>query len=171
DDAGRHTRLQTTLGRAGFNDPDAMPAALSGGWQKRLAIACGLVGAPDLLLMDEPTNHLDLDGILWLEQLLRNETAAYLVVSHDRWFLENVAERVLDLDPVHAGGFFETRGRYSEFLERKADALREQAHWQDTLANRVRREAEWLRRGPKARTRKSQARIDQAGRLTETLAS
>jgi ATP-binding cassette subfamily F protein uup len=171
DDVERETRVRTVLGRCGFTDPAATPATLSGGWRKRLAIARALVTAPDVLLMDEPTNHLDLDGILWLERLLRAETAAFLVVSHDRWFLEHVAERMLDLDPVHAGGFFETRGRYSEFLERKADALHEQTRWQEALENRVRREAEWLRHGPKARTRKSQARIDEAGRLAATLAS
>jgi ATP-binding cassette subfamily F protein uup len=170
DTVARHTRVQMTLGRAGFADPDATPATLSGGWQKRLAIARALVRAPDLLLLDEPTNHLDLDGILWLEQLLRDEAAAFLVVSHDRWFLEHVAGRMLDLDSVHSGGFFETRGCYSEFLERKDAALREQARWQATLANRVRSEIEWLRRGPKARTTKSQARIREAGRLIDELA-
>ena len=170
DEAARHTRVQMTLGRAGFADPDATPATLSAGWRKRLAIARALVRAPDLLLLDEPTNHLDLDGILWLEQLLRDEAAAFLVVSHDRWFLEHVAGRMLDLDPVHAGGFFQTRGRYSEFLERKDAALREQARWQETLANRVRSEIDWLRHGPKARTTKSQARIREAGRLIEELA-
>ena len=93
------------------------------------------------------------------------------MVSHDRWFLEHVANRMFDLDPVHAGGFFETRGRYSEFLERKDAALREQARWQETLANRVRRELDWLRHGPKARTTKAQARIDEAGRLSDELAA
>ena len=169
DEASRDTRIRTTLGRCGFASPEEATAGLSGGWRKRLAIARALVRIPDLLLMDEPTNHLDLDGILWLEQLLQSEPAAFLVVSHDRWFLEHVAERMLDLDPVHAGGFFETRGHYSEFLERKDAALREQAHWQETLGNRVRRELDWLRHGPKARTTKSQARIQQAARLVDDL--
>jgi ABC transport system ATP-binding/permease protein len=170
DDAARATRVHATLGRCGFVDHEVTPATLSGGWQKRLAIAQALVRNPDLVLMDEPTNHLDLDGILWLEQLLASHPAAALVVSHDRWFLENTVRRMLDLDPVHAGGFFETRGRYSEFLERKDAALREQAHWQETLANRVRREIDWLRHGPKARTTKAQARSDEAGRLIDALA-
>ncbi|MBI5506450.1 MAG: ABC-F family ATP-binding cassette domain-containing protein [Deltaproteobacteria bacterium] len=170
DEATRDTRVRATLGRCGFGDPDASPSVFSGGWQKRLAIAEALVTQPDVLLMDEPTNHLDLEGILWLEQLLKAEAAAFVVVSHDRWFLENVAERMLDLDPVHAAGFFETRGRYSDFLERKDAALREQVAYQATLANRVRREIEWLGRGPKARSTKSQARIDEAGRLIDELA-
>ncbi|MFN8643536.1 MAG: ABC-F family ATP-binding cassette domain-containing protein [Candidatus Binatia bacterium] len=171
DEAARATRVRATLSRCGFGDPEARVATLSGGWRKRLAIAEALVGAPDLLLMDEPTNHLDLDGILWLEELLAAEPAAFLVVSHDRWFLEHVAGRMFDLDPVHAGGFFEVRGRYSEFLERKDAALHEQAQWQESLGNRVRRELDWLRHGPKARTTKARARIDQAGRLSEELAA
>jgi len=166
----RAARVRVTLGRSGFTDPDVTPQTLSGGWQKRLAVACALVTAPDLLLLDEPTNHLDLEGILWLEELLASEPGAFLVVSHDRWFLEHVVGRVLDLDPVHAGGFFETRGSYSDFLERKDAALHEQARWQETLANRVRREVEWLRRGPKARTTKAQARIDGAGKMIDELA-
>ena len=169
DDVARASRVRQTISRCGFVDPQATSATLSGGWRKRLAIGCALVRDPALVLLDEPTNHLDLEGILWLEQLLANETTAFLVVSHDRWFLEHVAERLLDLDPIHATGFFETRGRYSEFLERKDAALREQARWEETLANRVRREVDWLRHGPKARTTKQQARIREAGRLSDAL--
>lgn len=170
DENSRTAKVRATLGRCGFRDPDALPSTFSGGWQKRLAIASAVVTEPDLLLLDEPTNHLDLEGILWLEGLLADLTGAFVVVSHDRWFLEHVAARMFDLDPVHEGGFFETRGRYSEFLERKNDALHEQARWQATLANQVRREVEWLRRGPKARSTKARARIEGAAVLQQELA-
>ncbi|HXC49810.1 MAG TPA: ABC-F family ATP-binding cassette domain-containing protein [Candidatus Limnocylindrales bacterium] len=173
DPTARSARARATLGRCGFQDPDARPEHFSGGWQKRLAIAEALVTEPDLMLLDEPTNHLDLDGILWLEDLLSapaSSTVAFVVVSHDRWFLEHVATRMFDLDPVHDGGFFETRGRYSEFLERKDIALREQTRWQETLSNQARREVEWLRRGPKARSTKARARIEEAGRIQQDLA-
>ena len=95
DEASATTRIRATLGRAGFADPDADPATLSGGWRKRLAVARALVRAPDLLLLDEPTNHLDLDGILWLEELLQQEAAAFVVISHDRWFLDRIATHIL----------------------------------------------------------------------------
>jgi len=144
---------------------------LSGGWSKRLAIARELARAPDVLLLDEPTNHLDLAGIVWLETLLRAERFAYLVVSHDRWFLENVAGRMVEINRVYPSGLFETTGRYSDFLERRDDASREQAAYQETLANRVRGEIAWLRQGAKARTTKQQARIAQAGLLIDELAA
>ena len=167
----RHARVGATLAKAGFPNVQQKAATLSGGWTKRLAIACALVGNPDLLLMDEPTNHLDIEGILWLERLLRADAVAYLVVSHDRYFLENVTNRVIELNRCYASGVLDTRGTYSDFLEKKDEVLRGQERYQDTLANRVRREIEWLKRGPKARTRKSAARIDGAAGLQDELAA
>ncbi len=170
-DAGEAAlRVAKALSRAGFDDPALPVERLSGGWTKRLAIVRELAREPDVLLLDEPTNHLDLAGIVWLETLLRAERLAYLVVSHDRWFLENVAERMVEIDRIHPSGLFETVGRYSDFLERRDDALREQAAYRETLANRVRGEIAWLRQGAKARTTKQQARIARAGDLVEELA-
>jgi ABC transport system ATP-binding/permease protein len=165
-----HACVGTTLAKVGFADPSQTAGTLSGGWSKRLAIACALVRSPDLLLMDEPTNHLDVEGILWLEKLLRAEALAYVVISHDRYFLENVANRILELNRCYAAGVLDTRGNYTTFLAKKDELLRGEANYQETLANRVRREVEWLKRGPKARTRKSTARIQEATQLQDELA-
>jgi ATP-binding cassette subfamily F protein uup len=169
DDVERHQRVRVTLGKIGFADPAARVETLSGGWRKRLAIACALVRQPDVVLLDEPTNHLDLDGILWLERLLRGEAFAWLVVSHDRAFLSNVTNRVLELNRRHPGGLLDSQGSYADFLTRKAELLEAFERHEEALANRVRREIEWLKRGPKARTTKAQARIDEAGRLQAEL--
>ncbi len=169
DAADAAARAAALLGRAGFADAHQPVAALSAGWRKRLAIARELVSAPDVLLLDEPTNHLDVEGILWLEELLRTDVPSYVVVSHDRYFLEHVASRMLELNRVYPAGLFQADGRYSEYLLRRDEALREQAAYREILANKVRREVEWLRRGPKARTRKSHARVEAAGRLIEEL--
>jgi ATP-binding cassette subfamily F protein uup len=154
---------------AGFEDPGAPAGPLSGGWKKRLAIAAACILDPDLLLLDEPTNHLDIDGILWLESLLLSPGTACVVVSHDRYFLENVATEMAEINRVYPNGIFRVRGNYSEFLERRQEQLEAQAKQQEALAVKVRREVEWLRRGPKARTGKSKARIDSAGRLIAAL--
>src|SRR6266403_5806919 len=169
DEEDRPGRLAQALGRAGFSDGRAAVDTLSGGWKKRLAIARELAAAPDILLMDEPTNHLDVEGILWLEDLLTERSRAFLVVSHDRYFLEHVATRMLELNRAYPDGLFQTDGSYSEFLARRDEFLRGQAAYQDALANTVRREIEWLRRGAKARSTKAKGRIKQAGRLIEEL--
>jgi ATP-binding cassette subfamily F protein uup len=166
----RGTQFAETLGRAGFADLEAQATALSGGWQKRLAIVQALVQGPDILLLDEPTNHLDLAGIEWLEEVLEQAGFACVVISHDRYFLENVATEMAELNRVYPDGLLRVRGRYSTFLEKKEEFLHAQSKRQEALENLVHSEIEWLRRGAKARTRKSKARIDKASELMEELA-
>ncbi len=166
----RGTRFAETLGRAGFEDLDAEAASLSGGWQKRLAIVEALVQAPDIMLLDEPTNHLDLAGIEWLEELLAQAAFASVIVSHDRYFLENIATDMAELSRVYPDGILRVRGNYSTFLEKKEEFLHAQSKRQEALENLVHNEIEWLRRGAKARTRKSKARIGKAGELMADLA-
>lgn len=158
-----------TLGRAGFDDFSVEAATLSGGWRKRLAIAESLALQPDALLLDEPTNHLDLAGIEWLEQLLINSPFASVVISHDRYFLENVATAMAELNRAYPDGILRVNGNYSAFLEKKDEFLHAQSKRQEALENLVRREMEWLRRGAKARTTKSKARIGKANQLIEEL--
>ena len=166
----RGTRFAETLGRAGFDTVEAEATALSGGWQKRLAIVEALVQKPDILLLDEPTNHLDLTGIEWLETLLHASSFACVVVSHDRYFLENVATEMAELNRIYPSGILRVHGNYSTFLERKEEFLHAQSRRQEALENLVHSEIEWLRRGAKARTRKSKARIDKANELIGDLA-
>ncbi len=169
DSEGR-THFAETLGRAGFEDLEVEAASLSGGWQKRLAIVEALVQAPDVLLLDEPTNHLDLSGIEWLEELLKQAPFACIVVSHDRYFLENVATDMAELSRVYPEGLLRLHGSYTDFLEKKEEFLHAQSKRQEALENLVHSEIEWLRRGAKARTRKSKARIEKAGELISELA-
>ena len=176
--AVREQRLRETLGRAGFTESDSPgqpgmhreAASLSGGWRKRLAIAEALVTDPDLLLLDEPTNHLDLEGIEWLEDLLRAASFSYVVVTHDRYFLEAVAGEVVELNRIYSDGLLRVKGGYSKFLEEREAYAEWQQRAQESLRNRVRVEMEWLRRGPKARATKAKARIDNANALIAELA-
>lgn len=166
----RLSRIAEILGRAQFTDLNGDAAKLSGGWRKRLAIVEALVQAPDILLLDEPTNHLDLAGIKWLEGVLLNGAFACVLVSHDRYFLENVANEVVELNPAYEDGALRVSGNYSTFLEKKEEFLHAQRNRQEALENRVHTEIDWLRRGPKARTTKSKARIDNAHEMIGELA-
>jgi len=163
-------RTAEALSRAGFEDYEVLTATLSGGWKKRLAIAEALVQQPDILLLDEPTNHLDLAGIKWLETLLQNASFACVVVSHDRYFLENVADHMVELDRTYEDGFLRVNGNYSHFLEAKEQYLHAQGKRHEALENLVHTEIEWLRRGPKARATKSKSRIDKAHSMIGELA-
>ncbi len=161
----RAARMAGILGRAGFTDLHLSAASLSGGWRKRLGIVEALVQHPDVLLLDEPTNHLDLAGIEWLETVLQSAAFACVVVSHDRYFLENVTNAIVEVNPAYETGAFRVDGNYSSFLEAKEAYLHAQKNRQEALENRVHTEIDWLRRGPKARTTKSKARIDKAHQL------
>ncbi len=173
DEAERYQRVHAILSRAEFPETGGPVRLLSGGWRKRLAICRALVTRPDILVMDEPTNHLDIEGILWLERFLAanlpESPSAFLLVSHDRRFLENTVNRVVELSRLYPGGSFQVRGNYSDFLEKRAQFLARQQDMEERLANKVRRETEWLRRGPKARATKARYRIDEAHRLQEEL--
>src|SRR5580700_10563441 len=158
------------VSRVGFEDPTAKAGTLSGGWRKRLAIATALAEQPDVLLLDEPTNHLDVEGILWLEKLVSTATFGSIFVTHDRYFLENCATRVAEINRAYPLGLFAAPGNYSRFIEKRSEFLRAQAKEQQALENLVQREIEWLRRGAKARTSKSKSRIQGAVELQDQLA-
>ena len=170
DEHEHQTQAGILLGKIGFVDVDQPVEALSGGWRKRLAVARELIKKPDLLLLDEPTNHLDVEGILWLEKLLLDAPFAFLLVSHDRYFLENVTNRVIELNDSYANGFLSHNGSYSEFLQKREEYLEAQVSFEQSLAGRVRREIEWLQRGAKARRTKAKGRIEEANRMIGDLA-
>ncbi len=174
-EAQKLNRAQELLSRIELEDQEMPVSQLSGGWRKRLSICRALATDPDLLVMDEPTNHLDIEGILWLERLIGSNSPlsppTFIIVSHDRRFLENCTSRTIELSATYPAGTFQVDGTYSSFLEKKVDFLAQQHKLEEKLANKLRRETEWLRRGPKARTTKAKYRIDEAYRLHDQLDS
>lgn len=163
------SEVKRALSLAGFEDYDVLVKTLSGGWKKRLAISEALVGSPDLVLLDEPTNHLDMKGVVWLEQVLRQAPFAWVIVSHDRYFLDRTVKKTMELGSIYKNGVLIANTSYSEFLIKRMEFLAEQAAYADSLANRVRREEEWLSRGPKARSTKSKSRIGAAHNMQSEL--
>lgn len=165
----RQTRATILLGKMGFKNPQQNASELSGGWKKRLDLARALMSNPDLLLLDEPTNHLDLEGIIWLEQFLNREKLTFLVISHDRYFLDNVTNRILEINKCYPDGLLAAKGSFSDFMEQRAEFLAGQEQRQRSIASQVRAESEWLRRSPKARTTKSLSRVQRAYALMDEL--
>jgi len=169
DDWASDRNIRQTIEQMEFPNLEQKVETLSGGWRKRLAIAEALIQKPDLLFMDEPTNHLDLEGILWLEARLKRADFAFVLVSHDRTFLENTSNRILELNKTYPKGYIKVEGNYSAFLEQREAMKNAQAHLEQALSSKARREREWLQRGPKARTTKAKSRIDQAGLIEKEL--
>lgn len=150
-------QVKTVLGKLGLHDVKQKIASLSGGQQKRVALARILISKPDLLILDEPTNHLDLDMIEWLETYLGQKGMTLLMVTHDRYFLETICDTILEMDQ---GNLYRHPGNYSDFLERVAERQEVESTNVDKARNLMRKELEWIRRQPKARGTKSKARID-----------
>jgi sulfate-transporting ATPase len=135
---------------------DAVVGKLSGGEKRRVALCRLLLSKPDMLLLDEPTNHLDAESVAWLEHFLEEYPSTVIAVTHDRYFLDNVAEWILELDRGHG---IPWQGNYSSWLEQKEQRLAQEERQQDALAKTLRRELEWVRTNPKARQAKSKARL------------
>ncbi|HEX8723621.1 MAG TPA: ABC-F family ATP-binding cassette domain-containing protein [Pyrinomonadaceae bacterium] len=156
------TNARTVLGRLGINDTNARMGTLSGGQRKRVALAHALIERPGLLILDEPTNHLDAETISWLEDYLNGYSGALLLVTHDRYFLDRVTTRILE---VERGAVQTFDGNYAYYLEKKEEQEAARAVEGQKREMLIRRELAWLRRGAKARTRKSKARVERAESL------
>jgi len=163
-------RVYEVVGRVGFSDVSQRVDVLSGGWRKRLAIACAIVQDPDVMLLDEPTNHMDAEGLLWLEQVLLKASWAWVLVSHDRWFLEQTTNKMAELNSRYEDGILVFPGTYTSFLEKREAFQHSQEQQAQALAGKVRREEAWLRQGAKARTTKAKYRVETAQALQVELA-
>ena len=159
------TNAKIILTKLGIVDFDVKVGTLSGGYRKRIALAAALISEPDLLLMDEPTNHLDALSVEWLQSYLNRYRGALLLITHDRYFLDKVTNRIIEID---RGDIYNYTGNYSYYLEKKALAEESAVSTQRKHQGLLRRELEWLKKGPKARSTKQKARIDRAHELRDT---
>lgn len=157
-------RIRETLGKLGVTDTEQEVSSLSGGQRKRVALAKVILSEPDLLLLDEPTNHLDIETIEWLEQFLSGQNTSLLLITHDRYFLDRVTNRIVELDK---GGIYRYEGNYQYFLEQKAERQRQQHATAEKAQNLLRKELDWLRRMPKARGTKAKYRVEGVSDLQE----
>jgi ATP-binding cassette subfamily F protein uup len=169
EDHERALQVDIMRTRLGFPSGSQPVEVMSGGWRKRMAVSREVVREPDLMLLDEPTNHLDLAGIEWLEKLLGDARFTFLAVSHDRYFLESVTNRVVELNPVYPDGYFSVSGNYSVFLEKREMFLEGQQAREEAMANIMRREAAFLKSNSKAQRTKSKRRIEEAYKLQDEL--
>ena len=159
------TSAKIILSKLGIEDFTARVGSLSGGYRKRIALASALLSDPDALLMDEPTNHLDAESVEWLQTYLSGFRGAILLITHDRYFLDRVTNRILEID---RGDLYTYSGNYAYFLEKKAEQEEIAVSQQRKHAGVLRRELEWLKRGPKARSTKQKARIDRIDEMQNT---
>ena len=158
------TKAKIILSKLGIEDFDARVGDLSGGYRKRIALATALLNEPDLLMMDEPTNHLDAESVEWLQEYLSRFGGAILLITHDRYFLDNVTTRIIEIDRAD---LFTYAGNYSYYLEKKALQEDSAASSERKHQGVLRRELEWLKKGPKARSTKQKARIDRIGDMQD----
>lgn len=159
------TNAKIILTKLGIADFDVKVGTLSGGYRKRIALAAALISEPDLLLMDEPTNHLDALSVEWLQSYLNRYRGALLLITHDRYFLDRVTNKIIEID---RGDIYTYTGNYSYYLEKKALAEESAISTQRKHQGILRRELEWLKKGPKARSTKQKARIERAYALRDT---
>ena len=159
---GLESEAKVVLTKLGINDFEAQVSTLSGGQKKRVMLASALITPSELLILDEPTNHLDNDTINWLEEYLNNRKGALLMITHDRYFLDRVTNRILELDQ---GRLFSYDGNYSVFLEKKMERMEIEQASEEKRQNLIRKELAWVKRGAKARTTKQKARLDRFDEL------